>query len=82
MKSLISFDQGVMTYNILHGLYPENLRHEFFERSMISEHGTRDLQILKVKLEYATISSYYSGVKNWSDIPDNIQEQELIIHFK
>ena len=74
-----------MTYNILHGLCSENIRHKFVERSMISEHGTRnhrDLQILKVKLEYATISSYYSGVKNWSDIPDNTQEQELIIHFK
>ena len=39
----------------------------FVERSMISEHGTRnhkDLQIRKVGLEYAKSSFYYSGVKN------------------
>ena len=35
-RSLISFDQGVMTYNILHGLCPDNLRHKFVERSMVS----------------------------------------------
>ena len=41
-QSLISFDQGVMTYRILHDLCPENLRHKFTERSMISEYRTRN----------------------------------------
>ena len=64
VKSLISFDQGVMTYKILHGLCPDNLRHTFVERSMVSEHKTRnhrDLQIPKVRLEYAK-RSFYSRV--------------------
>ena len=56
VKSLISFYQRVMTYKILHGLCPDNLRHKFVERSMVSEYKTRnhrDLQIPKVRLEYA-----------------------------
>ena len=56
VKSLISFDQGVMTYRILHGLLPHNLRQKFAERYIISEYGMRnhrDLQIPKVRLEYA-----------------------------
>ena len=56
VKSLISFDQGVMTYKILHGLCPDNLRHKLVERSMVSEYKTRshrDLQIPKARLEYA-----------------------------
>ena len=67
VKSLISFDQGVMTYKTLHDLFPENLRHKFTERSMISEYRTRnhgDLQIPKVRLEYAKRSFYFSGVKS------------------
>ena len=61
VESLISFDQGVMTYKILHDLCPENLRHKFTERSMISEYRTRnrgDLQTPKVRLEYAKRSFY------------------------
>ena len=56
VKSLISFAQGVMTYKILHGLCPDNLRHKLVERSMVSEYKTRshrNLQIPKVRLEYA-----------------------------
>ena len=85
VKSLISFDQGVMTYKIMHGLCPESIRHKFVERSMVSEYGTRNhrnLQIPKVWLEYAKRSSYYSGVKNWNDIPDNIREQKSIARLK
>ena len=55
-----------MTYKILHDLCPENLRHKFIERSMITDYGTRnhgDLQIPKVRLEYAKRSFYFSGVK-------------------
>ena len=47
VKSLTSFNQGVMTYRILHGLYPDNLRHKSVERSMISEHRTRNHRDLK-----------------------------------
>ena len=75
VKSFISFDQGVMRYKILHGLCRDNLRLKFFERSMISEYGTRnhrELQIPKVKLEYAKRGFYISGVKNWNEILDNI----------
>ena len=71
VKSLISFDQGVMTYRSLHGLCPNYLHHNFVERSMISESGTRnhrDLQISKVRSEYAQRSVYFSGVKNWNEI--------------
>ena len=60
-----------MTYKILHDLCPENLRHKFTERSMISDYRTRirvDLQIPKVRVEYAKRSSYFSGVKNWNDM--------------
>ena len=74
-----------MTYIILHGLCPDNLRHRFAERSMISEYGTRnhgDLQIPKVKLEYAKRHFYFLGVKNWNEIPDNIREQEPLARFK
>ena len=85
VKSLISFDQGVMTYKIVHGLCPDNLRHEFVARSMVSDYKTRnhrDLQIPKVRLEYAKRSFYYSGVKNWNDIPGNIREQQSLARFK
>jgi len=56
VKSLISFYQRFMTYKILHGQLPDNLRRKFVERSMISEYGTRnqrDLPIPKVRLDYA-----------------------------
>ena len=82
---MVSFDQGVMTYKILHGLCPDNLRHRFAERSMVSEYKTRnhrDLQIPKVRFEYAKRSFYFSGVKNWNDIPGNIREQESLARFK
>ena len=74
-----------MTYKILHGLCPDNLRHKFVERSMVSEFKTRnhrDLQIPKVRLEYAKRSFYFSGVKNWNDIPGNIREQESLARFE
>ena len=51
---------------------------------MISEYGTRnhrDLQIQKVRLEYAKRKFYYSCVKNRNDIPDNIGEQKSIARF-
>ena len=70
---------------ILHGLCPDNLRHKFVERSMISEYGTRnrrDLQIPKIRLEYAKRSFYFSGVKNWNDIPGSIREQKSLARFK
>ena len=85
VKSLISFDQGVVIYKILHGLCPDNLRHKFVEISMISGYGTRnhrDLKIPKVKLEYVKRSFYFSGVKSWNEIPDNIREQESLARFK
>ena len=74
-----------MAYKILHGLRPDNLRHKFVERSMISEYGTRnhrDMQILKARSEYAKRSFYFSGVKNWNEIPDIIREQESLARFK
>ena len=74
-----------MTSKILHGLCPENFRHKFVERSIVSEYKTRnhrDLQIPKVRLEYAKRCFYFSGVKNWSDTPGNIQEQESLARFK
>ena len=42
VKSLISLDLGVMTYKILHGLCPDNLRNKSVERSMVSEYKTRN----------------------------------------
>ena len=53
VKSLVSFDQGVMAYKILHCLCPDNLHYKFVERSMISAYGTRnhrDSQIPKVEV--------------------------------
>ena len=52
---------------------------------MISEDSTRyrgDMQIPKVRLEYAKRSFYFSGVKNWNDIPDSVRERESIARFK
>ena len=69
VKSLISFDQGVMTYKILYGLCPDSLRHKLVERSMVSEYkmrNHRDLQIPKVKLEHAKRSFYFSENKSHS----------------
>ena len=74
-----------MTCKILHDLCPENLRHKFTERSMISEYRTRNrgyLQVPKVRLEYAKRSFYFSGVKNWNDILDKVREKESIARFK
>ena len=74
-----------MTHKILHGMCPDNLRHKFIERSMISEYGTRNhigLQIPKVKLEYAKRRFYFSDVKNWNEIANNIREQESLARFK
>ena len=85
VKSLISFDQGVRTYKILHCLCPYNFHHKFGERYLISEYRTRnrrDLQIPKIRLEYAKRSFYFSGVKNWNDIPVSIREQESLARFK
>ena len=48
---------------------------------MISEYRIRnsgDLQIPKVRLEYAKRSFYFSGVKNRNNIPKNIREPESI----
>ena len=42
----------------------------------------RDLQIPKVMLEYAKRRLYFSGIKNWNDIPDSIREQEIPARFK
>jgi len=81
----LNFDQGVMIYKILYGLCPSILRHKFFERSIISEYGTRnlrDLQIPKIGPEYAKRSFYFLGVKNWKDIPGSIREQESLARFK
>ena len=47
VKSLISFDQGVMTYRILHDLCPENVCHKLTERSTISGYRTRTVEICK-----------------------------------
>ena len=40
------------------------------------------MQILKVKLEYAKRSFYFSGVENLNDIPNNIREKESIARFR
>ena len=85
VKSSISFDQEVMTYKILHGLFPDNLCNKCVKSFMVSEYKTRnhrDLQIPKVRLEYAKRSFHFSGVKNWSDIPGNIRERESLARFK
>ena len=71
-----------MTYKILHGLCPDNLRHKFVERSMVSEYKTRNHRDLQIQLEYAKRNFYFSGVKNWNDIPSNIREQESLARFK
>ena len=74
-----------MRYKILHGLSPGNLHHRFVERFTISENGTRnhrDLQVPKIRLEYAKRSFYFSGVINWTDIPGNIREQVSLARFR
>ena len=38
--------------------------------------------MVRVRLEYAKGSFYFSGVKNWNDIPGNIREQESLALFK
>ena len=80
-----AFEQGVMTWQIVHGLWPKSLRHKFVKRSMVSEYKTRNhraWKIPRVMLWYAKRSFYFSGVRNWSDIPGNIREQESLACFK
>ena len=43
---------------------------------MISEHEANH------RLEYAKKGIYFYGAKNWSEIPDNIREQESFARFK
>ena len=77
VKSLISFNQGVMTYKTLHGLCPDSLCHKFLEISMISEYekrNLRDLQTPKVGLAQTKRSFYFVGVKDYNEIPDNTQK--------
>ena len=42
----------------------------------------RDLQIPKARLEYAKRKFYFSSIKHWNEIYDNIREQESIARFK
>ena len=37
---------------------------------------------IKVRLEYAKRCFYFSGVKNWNNIPNNIREEESIARFR
>ncbi len=74
-----------MKYEVLHDICPENVRNKFTKTSMISDYRTRNregLQIPKVTLEHAKRSFYFSVVKNWNAIPDNIREKEPIARFK
>ena len=38
--------------------------------------------LLTYKLEYAKQSFYFSGVKNWNEIPNEIREKGSIARFK
>ena len=38
--------------------------------------------MFRIWLEYAKRSFYFSGVKNWNDIPDNIRERDSIARFR
>ena len=40
-----------------------------------------DLQTPKVRLEYANHGFYFSGVKNWNDIPNNNNPSLVLIRF-
>ena len=74
-----------MVVRLLHEFFSENLCHRFVERSLISEYGKRnhsDLRIPTVGLEHAARNAYVSGIKNWNDVPDNIQKQVAFAHFK
>ena len=51
--SLISFDQGVVTYKILYTLCPDNLRHKFVEGSMVSEY---EMQVSKIEIMFLATS--------------------------
>lgn len=82
--SFVPHHKGVMTYKILQGLCPEILLIKLIKVSQISEYETRiyrDLQISKVKLEYARQSLFFPGVKNWNEIPDGIREKKSIFCF-
>ena len=53
---IVSLHVIYLTYKILHGLCPENLRHKFTERFMVSDYRTRNrgnLQIPKVWLAFS-----------------------------
>ena len=66
-------------------LYCRKFRHKLIERSMISEYTTSDhkeLKIPKVELDCAKQTLYFSGVKKWTNIPDNIREHESIARSK
>ena len=59
ISQLITFDQAVMTYQIVNQLCPEGLQNKFIERSVISKCNTRnrrDLHVQTLKLEYTKSS--------------------------
>ena len=85
INQLMTFDRAVMTYKIVNQLCPAGLQNEFIERSVISQHNTRnrwDLHVQKLALEYTKRGFLYTGPIAWNNIPQPIRDTDSIVRFK
>ena len=85
VEQLINFDRSVMTYKMMNKICPENLWDRYKTRNMYSSYRTRnctDIQLPRYNLEYSKISSHYSGLKAWNEIPTTIRELSTLQQFK
>ena len=85
VENLIRFDRSVTAYKILNKLSPESLWDKYQYRTTYSNYITRnctDLQISRLKTEYAKKGFYYSALKAWNDIPATIREIQTLGRFK
>ena len=82
---LIKYDRDIMTYKMMNGLCPDNLRGKFITRSEISSYSTRNqlnIDIPRQNLEFSKGSFFHSGAKIWNEIPRNIRMSPTISMFK
>ena len=85
VSNLSKYDRAIMTYKMMNGLCPDNLKGKFITRSEISRYSTRnqlDIDIPRQNLEFSKGSFFHSGAKIWNEIPRNIKMSPTISMFK
>ena len=84
VKSLLSFDKGVIMYKILYDICSESFAINSLKDPRIQNMKPETVgtyKFPKFKLEYAEQRFYFPGVKNWNKIPDEVCEKESIFCF-